>query len=333
MKYYKSFFLFFAICLHTCNVFASVVGQDNTENGRIINIGSTPSGVSVSVDGFYLGDTPFSCWVSFGNHLIKVGQESCCKKMQIKVSEYSKTDYFFDLEATAGSTTAMSNINFSDLGFEVVFVEGGSFTMGCTYEQGKDCDNDERPAKRMMIAPFYIGKYEVTQRQWRMVMGENPSHFNSCDDCPVENVSWDDIQSFFNKLKELTGKSFRLPTEAEWEYAARGGRNMKATKYSGSNYVDNVAWYTKNSVTTTHPVGQNQPNELGIYDMSGNVYEWCFDNYTIYNTAVDRRSQSLRVARGGSWKAYPWNNRVSSRYFGDQRCRNHDYGFRVAWNF
>lgn len=147
------------------------------------------------------------------------------------------------------------------------------------------------------ISDFSIGKYPVTQKQWREIMGNNPSHFKG-DDLPVESVSWDDIQEFLEKLNvKNPGKNYRLPTEAEWEYAARGGRQSRGYVYAGSNNLDEVGWYSKNSNRQTHPVGQKKPNELGLHDMSGNVWELCINKKTA-------NSFSSYVLRGGCWCSY-----------------------------
>ena len=150
---------------------------------------------------------------------------------------------------------------------EMVFVQGGTFMMGATPEQGGDCHDDEKPAHQVTLSEYSIGKYEVTQGQWKEVMSDNPSYFKGDDNLPVENVSWGDVQEFIRKLNKKTGESYRLPTEAEWEYAARGGSQSREYKYSGSNNVNDVAWYWDNSEGKTHPVGTKEANELGIYDM------------------------------------------------------------------
>ncbi|MGN1235902.1 MAG: formylglycine-generating enzyme family protein [Bacteroidaceae bacterium] len=183
-------------------------------------------------------------------------------------------------------------------------VEGGTFTMGATSEQ-QDPYDDEKPTHQVTLSSYYIGETEVTQALWTAVMGNNPSRFKG-DNNPVEQVSWNDCQEFISKLNSITGKIFRLPTEAEWEYAARGGKESKGYQYSGSNYLDDVAWYTDNSGSKTHIVKTKQPNELGIYDMSGNVWEWCQDWKGSYSTGSQTNpkgpsSGSHRVNRGGSW--------------------------------
>ena len=187
----------------------------------------------------------------------------------------------------------------------MVYVSGGTFTMGATSEQGSDAYDDEKPTHSVTLSSFYLCKYEVTQALWRAVMGGNPSYFKG-DNLPVETVSWNDCQTFISRLNNLTGKNFRLPTEAEWEYAARGGNRSRGYKHSGSNFLSDVAWYNDNSGNKTHPVGTKSPNELGLYDMSGNVWEWCSDWYGTYSPSSQTNptgpsSGSCRVCRGGSW--------------------------------
>ena len=219
--------------------------------------------------------------------------------------------------------------------FEMIPVEGGTFTMGATEEQGNDAYDDEKPAHKVTLSSYAIGKYPVTQELWKAVMGNNPSYFKGNDNLPVEQVSWDDCQEFIKKLNNLTGKDFRLPTEAEWEYAARGGKKSKGYKYSGSNNLDNVAWYSSNCGSKTHPVGEKKPNELGIYDMSGNVWEWCNDWYGNYQSSAVSNptgpaSGSDRVSRGGSWDCNDGDCRVSCRSYFVPGYRIYFLGLRLA---
>jgi formylglycine-generating enzyme required for sulfatase activity/predicted Ser/Thr protein kinase len=228
--------------------------------------------------------------------------------------------------ATASQQNNTSILN--KLVKDMVYVAGGTFTMGCTAEQADECYNTEKPAHQVSLNGFYIGKYEVTQAQWREVMGNNPSRFSGCDNCPVEQVSWNDVQDFLRKLSQKTGINFRLPTEAEWEYAARGGNQSRGYKYAGSDRIDAVAWYGDNAGENTHPVGQKQANELGLYDMSGNVWEWCHDWFESYSSTGQSNPGgpgrgSNRVNRGGGWDcdanycrgAYRFNFRPDNRFY------------------
>jgi formylglycine-generating enzyme required for sulfatase activity len=227
----------------------------------------------------------------------------------------------------------------SGVTFTMVAVEGGDFMMGCTGEQNGDCDSDESPAHRVKVRSFYMGETEVTQELWEAVMHKNPSKFKGASR-PVETVKWDDIQMFIKELNRLTGRTFRLPTEAEWEYAARGGNQSKtANKYSGSNDLGDVAWYEGNSDEGTHSVRKKDPNELGLYDMSGNVWEWCQDVYdkAYYGVSPSEDPQgpsasreSFHVYRGGSWRCKMEYCRVSNR--GDEKptLRFGNLGFRLA---
>jgi formylglycine-generating enzyme required for sulfatase activity len=185
--------------------------------------------------------------------------------------------------------------------FTMIPVKGGTFSMGGPAQE-------EKPVHQVTLSNYYIGETEVTQALWTAVMGENRSNFKG-DNRPVEEVSWNDCQTFISKLNALTGKKFRLPTEAEWEYAARGGNKSHGYKFSGSNNLSAVAWYTDNSGKQTHDVKSKSPNELGIYDMSGNVLEWCQDRYGRYSSnsvtnPTGAASGSFRVYRGGSWNYY-----------------------------
>ena len=209
-------------------------------------------------------------------------------------------------------------VSVNGVSFTMIVVEGGTFNMGATSEQGSDAESDEKPVHSVTLSDYYIGETEVTQELWAAVMGSNPSWFSGNPQRPVEMVSWNDCQEFITKLNELTGKNFRLPTEAEWEYAARGGNGSQGYKYSGSNTISDVAWYSGNSGSETHNVKTKSPNELGIYDMSGNVFEWCEDWYGNYSSGSQTNptgpsSGSIRVLRGGSWYYGERGWRVSDR--------------------
>ena len=233
--------------------------------------------------------------------------------------------------------------------FKMVAVEGGTFTMGATAEQGSDANSIEYPLHQVTLSSFYIGETEVTQALWLAVMGSNPSYFTPSNNYaenlqrPVEQVSWNDCQTFISRLNELTGKTFRLPTEAEWEFAARGGNKSKGYKYAGSNNINEVAWYWDNipsqsSGTTgygTQTVATRMPNELGLYDMSGNVWEWCQDWYGSYSSGAQTNpigpaSGSYRVFRGGSWYYNARHCRVSRRSSRSPTNRDLNLGFRLA---
>jgi formylglycine-generating enzyme required for sulfatase activity len=220
-----------------------------------------------------------------------------------------------------------------ETGMEFVLVKGGCYQMGDTFGDG---ESDEKPVHEVCVDDFHIGKYEVTQGQWKNVRGNNPSHFGSCgDNCPVETVSWNDTQEFIRILNQRTGKTYRLLTEAEWEYAARSGG--KREKYSGGDDLDSVAWYGSNSGRQTHPVGRKQPNGLGIYDMTGNVWEWVEDIYSgsAYsshgrNNPIYIGSGAYRVDRGGSWFSGPEGVRAANRNYDDPGNRRNNLGVRLA---
>ena len=218
--------------------------------------------------------------------------------------------------------------------FTMIEVDGDTFTMGAIAEQGGDVDSDEKPAHEVTLSSFSIGQTEVPQELWEAVMGSNPSYWKGSK-LPVEQVSWNDCQEFIKKLNSLTGQNFRLPTEAEWEYAARGGSKSRGDKYSGSNNVDDVAWYYSNSGRQTHDVATKQPNELGLYDMSGNVWEWCQDWYGNYTEGVQvdpagPTSGSYRVPRGGGWYSGAGDCRVAGRTGHGADRRDNGLGLRLA---
>ncbi|MBR5781423.1 MAG: formylglycine-generating enzyme family protein [Bacteroidales bacterium] len=226
-------------------------------------------------------------------------------------------------------------VSVNGVSFKMIKIEGGTFQMGATSEQGGDAYNDEKPVHSVTLSDYYIGETEVTQELWTAVMGSNPSSFSNNPQRPVEQVSWNDCQEFIKKLNELTGKNFRLPTEAEWEYAARGGNKSQGYKYSGSNTIVDVAWYYDNSSSQTHDVKTKQANELGIYDMSGNVYEWCQDWYGSYSSSSQTNptgpsSGSDRVDRGGSWYSDAKFCRVSYRRNANPGYTNSNLGLRLS---
>lgn len=217
---------------------------------------------------------------------------------------------------------------------EMVRVEGGTFTMGATAEQASDAFSDELPTHKVTLSPFLIGKYEVSQTLWLAVMGENPS-VNTGINLPVENVTWNECQTFITKLNELTGKNFRLLTEAEWEYAARGGNKSKGYKYSGSNNLGDVAWYIDNSNNTSHAMGTKAPNELGIYDMTGNVMEWVSDWKGSYSSGAQTNptgpdSGTYRVNRGGSYGNVERLSRITNRNSIDPNMSSKTMGLRLC---
>jgi len=215
--------------------------------------------------------------------------------------------------------------------FKMIAIEGGTFTMGATSEQGSEAWDDEKPAHSVTLNSYSIGETEVAQALWQTVMGSNPSCFSG-ENKPVEQVSWDDCQDFIRRLNALTGENFRLPTEAEWEYAARGGNKSQRYKYAGNNTIDDVAWYSGNS---THNIGTKSPNELGLYDMSGDVWEWCQDWYGNYSSNSQTNptgpaTGNDRVLRGGSWFSSARNCRVSYRYYSASSFRGNRQGLRLA---
>ena len=242
-----------------------------------------------------------------------------------------------DISPTIGKANYTPNVKTfyaNCVSFEMVEVRGGTFRMGATSEQGSDAYGDEKPVHSVTLSGFYIGKTEVTQALWKAVMGSNPSYIKG-DNLPVECVSWNDCQEFIRKLNALTGQNFRLPTEAEWEFACRGGNNSRGYKYSGSNYIDSVAWYDGNSGQTTHPVATKSPNELGIYDMSGNVMEWCSDWYGNYSSGAQTNPKGPydgtdRVLRDGSWNYFAGICRSSHRLSDSPGSRYYGLGLRLS---
>ena len=253
--------------------------------------------------------------------------------------------------ACSNVETVETDFMWTQYDIEMVYVEGGTFVMGCTPEQEDDCDDKEKPSHEVTLNSFYIGKYEVTQKLWHEIMGTDLHHqFDAAigieaplsgekDDYPMYYISWDDALEFIERLNEATDKNYRLPTEAEWEYAARGGNQGLRYRYSGSDNVGDVAWFSDNSKSMTHPVGTKGANELGIHDMSGNVNEWVYDWYGDYSgdpqinpSGPESGKYPYRVFRGGSWFTGAWYVRASYRNAGGPRGRTVDAGFRLALN-
>ncbi len=233
--------------------------------------------------------------------------------------------------------------------FTMVYVQGGTFTMGATLEQDSDVLGDEKPTHSVTLSSFSIGETEVTQALWQAVMGKNVTQIANRNvmsingvgsNYPMYYISWDDCQTFISKLNnlllnQLGGKHFRLPTEAEWEYAAKGGNKSRVYKYSGSNNFSDVAWFVGNSNSSSHPVKQKRPNELGLYDMSGNVWEWCSDWYGSYSYSsqinpTGPSSGSYRVLRGGSWFDVISNCHSSFRYYLNSDYKSDYLGLRLV---
>ena len=325
----------------------------------MLDVNSNPMGANITINGKSYGDTPTSIEnLLVGDYdvvLTKPGYASVSQRVTVSENASASVDVKMQKGEMKNSQIDESALSVSAINLtpnwsasvtpsqravlekliaNMVKVEGGTFTMGATLEQGNDAASDEKPAHQVTLSDYYIGRYEVTQKEWQAVMGDNPSKFYG-DNLPVDYVSWNDCQDFINKLNQLTGLKFRLPTEAEWEFAARGGKQSKGYKYSGSDNAKNIAWYEKNSGSKPHQVGTKEPNELGIYDMSGNVGEWCGDWYGRYSSSAQTNptgpsSGSGRVLRGGGWSRDAGYCRVSDRSLINPSIRGNFSGFRVV---
>ena len=212
----------------------------------------------------------------------------------------------------------------------LISIPDGSFKMG-----NASGDSTEKPVHTVRINGFRIAETEVTQKQWHLVMGSTPSYFEACDNCPVDSVSWNDVQNYFKKLNEQTGLRFRLPSEAEWEYACRSAG--KDEKYCGGDDESKLAWYGNNSDEKTHSVAQKQANGLGLYDMSGNVWEWTqdcwhdsYDGASSNGQAREKGACAQRVLRGGSWIGVAGSLSSTGRFGSSAAKGNRNFGFRVA---
>ena len=320
-----------------------------------LSVNYKPFGADVYVDGKKLGQSPrvFN-GLLVGNHQVEVRKDGyATDRKTVAISEGQTANITGTLASNAVASSSSNTSGYSSasssmssgsntisipvkngISIEMVKVEAGTFMMGATSEM-KNPNSDEKPVHKVTLThDYYMGKYEVTQALWQAVMGSNPSNFKG-DNLPVEKVSWNDCQEFISKLNSLTGRKFRLPTEAEWEYAARGGKKSRSYQYSGSSNISDVAWYYRNSDIKPHTVGTKQANELGIYDMSGNVWEWCSDWYGSYSSSSQTNptgadSGSNRVYRGGSWDDYAGYCRSSCRYSITPVIRFDGFGLRLV---
>jgi len=310
-----------------------------------LSVNYKPFGADVYVDGKKVGQTPrvFN-GIMVGSHKVEIKKDgygtdsktvSILEGQTVSLSGVLTTHTSSSVSSGSSLTGNTITIPVKDgISIDMIRVEAGTFTMGATAEM-KNPNDDEKPTHRVTLTnDYYIGKYEVTQALWQAVMGKKTSKFKWYN-LPVEQVSWDACQKFISKLNRITGKTFRLPTEAEWEYAARGGNKSRGYQYSGSNNLSDVAWYGDNSGNKTHAVGTKQPNELGIYDMSGNVREWCQDWYGVYSSSsqvnpTGANSGSYRVFRGSSWLGSAWGCRSCFRSYNSPDYRGSDLGLRLV---
>ena len=250
-------------------------------------------------------------------------------KEKVKYAESELEKILDKLNVSITDTITVPGTNVS---FNMVLVDGGKFMMGA--KKG-DASDDKKPARQVTLSDFWIGETQVTQALWKAVMGENPSYYNDDPNLPVEQVSWNDCQLFIKELNRLTGRAFHLPTEVQWEFAARGGNKSKGYKYAGSNDIKKVAWYSENSGRKTHAVAQKDPNEIGLYDMSGNVYEWCQDWLADPSgesdaSPTDSAIETYRVGRGGGWVSNDGDCCVSYRGGSSPSFTRKYVGLRLA---
>lgn len=297
--------------------------SESLETGREITISTEEDGDKIFVDGKYLGLSPIIVTLNYSEHSIEAARGEKKVQKSITVTSNSEASVKLQIFDCKNKTFTVNGIT-----FEMVAVNAGTFEMGDTSKKDEPVDNSKKKGKKkskqveenkkltatVSLSGYYIGKYEVTIGLWKAVMGTNPT-YKKADNLPVDIVSWDDCQEFITKLNELTGEHFRLPTEAEWEFAARGGNKSRGYKFSGSDDEGKIGWIQQNAGARTHPVGTKAPNELGIYDMCGNVWEWCQDYYNPDYSCDGQKNPTgpsigtTRVKRGGGWSwfnCYVW---------------------------
>ena len=319
-----------------------------------LNVNYQPTNAEVWIDGRKVGSSPdIFRNLNVGSHEVELRASGYhTKKETVTIQDGQTAMLSGSLESqsvvqtptvaqpvtppTTNSTSenAIETFTVNGVSFNMIRVDGGTFMMGATSEQGSDVYDNEKPVHQVTLFSYSIGETEVTQALWQAVMGSNPSKYKGANR-PVETVSWNDCQKFIRKLNDMTGKKFRLPTEAEWEYVARGGKKSQGYKYSGSNNLSEVAWHLNNSGNTPHDVKTKQANELGLYDMSGNVWEWCQDRYGNYGSSSQANPSgpsygSYRVFRGGGWGSPAWYCRVSFRFNNSPDHSSYSLGLRLA---
>ncbi len=330
------FVLLLSVFTAVCSFGQTVSNVDAYQEGKniIITYETDKAGsvgdVYCSTDGGRTWSAPLKQVTGDVNKQVPAGSHRIVWDVLSEREKLAGANICFKVEVNSGRFTV------NGVSFEMVRVEGGTFRMGATSEQEDEAYSDEKPVHSVTLSSYYIGKTEVTQALWQAVMGSDPSTSNfKGSDLPVVGVNWNDCQEFIQKLNSLTGRNFRLPTDAEWEFACRGGNNSRGYKYSGSNNLGSVAWYDDNSGGQTHPVATKAPNELGIYDMSGNVWEWCSDwyaDYTSYSQTnpTGPQSGSSRVYRGGCWGNGARYCRSSIRFYYYPTLRGSGLGLRLA---
>lgn len=274
--------------------------------------------------------------IVLNNELVKISNDFQKRKIETDALNTRKKTIETELthlkEENSKLYFKLDSLSASNLKIEIVFVEGGTFQMG-----SNSIFLYEKPIHSVSLNSYNIGKYEVTQAQWKAVVGNNPSYYKDCDDCPVESVTWFEVQDFIRRLNAQTDKNYRLPTEAEWEYAAKGGKNSNGYSFSGSDNLNLVAWYGENSGGKTHVVGSKRANELGVHDMAGNVFEWCSDWFGEYSglhqiNPLGALPNECNVLRGGGLTSGSVMSdcRTSARMKYSGSLRNSSSGFRLV---